>query len=143
MTSQILKPADFTKTQKSRYLENETLFLLQIKKIINRILRANLWQKIVLQFSNLNNSAAIRLHAEHKPDIQLQLPVTPKYHKTQYLYLGTDQEGPAKEEIKIHKRFVTLTVSVRFYRLKFQIYSEDLIKSFNIYLLKKATLIGK
>ena len=32
MMSQILKSVDFTKTQKSRYLENETLFLLQIKK---------------------------------------------------------------------------------------------------------------
>ena len=32
MTSQILKSADFTKSQKSRYLENETLFFLQIKK---------------------------------------------------------------------------------------------------------------
>ena len=30
--SQILNSVDFTKTQKSRYLENETLFL-QIKKI--------------------------------------------------------------------------------------------------------------
>ena len=35
MTSQILKSVDFTKTQKSRYLENKTLFLLQIKKFIN------------------------------------------------------------------------------------------------------------
>ena len=42
MMSQILKFADFTKTQKSRYLENETLFFLQIK-------RANLWQKIILK----------------------------------------------------------------------------------------------
>ena len=32
MTSQILKPVDFIKTQKSRYLENKTLFFLQIKK---------------------------------------------------------------------------------------------------------------
>ena len=31
MTSQILKSGDFTKTQKYSYLENETLFLLQIK----------------------------------------------------------------------------------------------------------------
>ena len=36
MTSQILKFADFIKTQKSRYLENETLFFLQMKKFINR-----------------------------------------------------------------------------------------------------------
>ena len=33
MISQILKSVDFTKTQKSRYLENKTFFL-QIKKII-------------------------------------------------------------------------------------------------------------
>ena len=32
MTSQILKSVDFTKTQKSRYLENETFFL-QIKTL--------------------------------------------------------------------------------------------------------------
>ena len=32
MTLQILKSVDFTKTQKSGYLENETLFFLQIKK---------------------------------------------------------------------------------------------------------------
>ena len=47
MTSQILQFLDFIKTQKSRYLENGT-FLLQIKKIINCIVRATLWQKIVL-----------------------------------------------------------------------------------------------
>ena len=35
MTSQILKSVGFTKTQKSRYLENETLFFLKIKKFIN------------------------------------------------------------------------------------------------------------
>ena len=48
MTSQILKSVDFTKAQKSRYLENETLFFLQIKKFINYTLRATLLQKIVL-----------------------------------------------------------------------------------------------
>ena len=37
MKSQILKFVDFTKTQKSRYLENETLFFLQIKKFILHI----------------------------------------------------------------------------------------------------------
>ena len=36
MASQILKFVDFTKMQKSKYLENET-FVLQIKKIINYI----------------------------------------------------------------------------------------------------------
>ena len=45
MTSQILQSVDFIKTQKSRYLNNETLFLLQIKQFINCISRATLWQK--------------------------------------------------------------------------------------------------
>ena len=35
MTSQTLKSVDFTKAQKSRYLDNETLFSFRIKKIIN------------------------------------------------------------------------------------------------------------
>ena len=48
ITSQILMSVDFTKTQKSRYLENETLFLLQIKKIINWASRVTLRQKILL-----------------------------------------------------------------------------------------------
>ena len=43
--SQILKSVDFTKTQKSRYLKNEALFFLQIKKFINYTSRATLWQK--------------------------------------------------------------------------------------------------
>ena len=47
MTSEILK-SDFTKAQKSKYLENETLISLQIKKLINCASRATLWQKIVL-----------------------------------------------------------------------------------------------
>ena len=48
MMSQILKSVDFTKTQKYRYLKNETLFFLQIKNFINYTLRASLLQKIVL-----------------------------------------------------------------------------------------------
>ena len=45
MTSKILKSVDFRKTQKSRYLEKETLFLIEIKKIINYTSRATLWLK--------------------------------------------------------------------------------------------------
>ena len=48
MTSQILKSVDFTKTLKSKTLENETLFFLQIKKFINYTSRDTLLQKIVL-----------------------------------------------------------------------------------------------
>ena len=40
MTSQNLKSACFTKTQKSRYLGNKKLFFLQIKIFINYTLRA-------------------------------------------------------------------------------------------------------
>ena len=45
MTSQILKSADFTETQKCTYLENETLFFLQIKQIINYTSKATLFRK--------------------------------------------------------------------------------------------------
>ena len=44
MTSHISTCVDFTKTQKSRYLEKDTFFL-QIKKFINYMLRATLWQQ--------------------------------------------------------------------------------------------------
>ena len=47
MTSQILKTVDFTKTQKYRYLENESVFFLQVKKN-HYTSRATLLQKIVL-----------------------------------------------------------------------------------------------
>ena len=40
-----VKDFGFTNTQKSGYLENETLFFLQIKKIINYISSNTLWQK--------------------------------------------------------------------------------------------------
>ena len=42
---QILKFVDFTKTQKSRYFENETLIFLRKKKFNNYISRATLRQK--------------------------------------------------------------------------------------------------
>ena len=44
MMSQILKAVDFTKTQKSKYLENKALFFLQIKKFINFALIATVLQ---------------------------------------------------------------------------------------------------
>ena len=45
--SQILKIVDFTETQKSRYLENETLLFLKLKKIVNYTSGTSLWQNIV------------------------------------------------------------------------------------------------
>ena len=48
MRSQVLKFVDFTKTQKSRCLENKILFFLQITKFINYTSRTTLWQKISL-----------------------------------------------------------------------------------------------
>ena len=50
MTSQILKFVDFTYTQKFKYLENKTLFFLQIKKIINYTSRTTLSYKVLLQW---------------------------------------------------------------------------------------------
>ena len=48
ITSQILIYVDFIKTQKSRHLENETLFFFSNKNIINYTSRATLRQKTVL-----------------------------------------------------------------------------------------------
>ena len=45
ITSQILKSVDFRKTQKYGYLENETLFCIQLKKFINYTQMATLWKK--------------------------------------------------------------------------------------------------
>ena len=44
VTSQILKSVDFTKTLKQKYVENATLFFLQIKKLINYSSRATFKQ---------------------------------------------------------------------------------------------------
>ena len=46
MTSQISKSVDFTKAQKSTYVENEPFF--QIKKFMNYTSRTTSLQKIVL-----------------------------------------------------------------------------------------------
>ena len=48
MMPQILQFLDITKTQKSKYLENETSFFLQIKKFIYYTSKATLWQNILL-----------------------------------------------------------------------------------------------
>ena len=69
MTSQVLESLDFIETQKPRYLENETLFFLQIKKFINYTSRATLLEKIVLQQKSLLMSlnfyhASMQHHSE-------------------------------------------------------------------------------
>ena len=52
LIQQIFKSVDFTETQKSGHLQNETFFLQKKKKkSINYTLRATLLQKIVLQCS--------------------------------------------------------------------------------------------
>ena len=48
MMSQVLKCVDFTKTQKSKNIENKTLFFLQVKKFINYTSGVTLLQKIIL-----------------------------------------------------------------------------------------------
>ena len=47
-TSEILKSVDFTKTHKSRYLENETFFFQMKKKMINLHIKGYLTAKIIL-----------------------------------------------------------------------------------------------
>ena len=54
-TSQVLKSVDFMKRQKSIYLNNETLFFLQIKKFNNYTSRATLWQKKKKKFCSGGN----------------------------------------------------------------------------------------
>ena len=53
ITSQILKFVDFPKTQKSRYLKNETSFFLHIKKFINYTSRATYGKKLLCSGRNL------------------------------------------------------------------------------------------
>ena len=50
---------NFTKTLKSRFIENETLFFLQMKKFINYISWATLWQKILLYRRYLLSSSEV------------------------------------------------------------------------------------
>ena len=62
MNSQVLKSVDFTKTQKYRYLENETFFLQKKKRSINYTSIATLWQKIDLwQWYPLKNDKIVSL----------------------------------------------------------------------------------
>ena len=51
ITSQILKIVDFTKTQKFKYLADETLFFLQIKKSLITLQRL-LYGKNEVNFKN-------------------------------------------------------------------------------------------
>ena len=62
MTSQIMTSVDFTITQKSRYLQNETLFLLQIKIFINCASRATLWEKNNFVVEVTFNNKALAAH---------------------------------------------------------------------------------
>ena len=66
VTSQILKFVDFTKTQKSRYLKNETLFLFQIKKFINCSSGANLAKNSFVAEVIFNNGRKRCLHESQR-----------------------------------------------------------------------------
>ena len=62
MTSQIMKSAGFTKTQKPLYLHNETFFL-QIKKFMNYTSSAGLWQ--------IYNSCVVELTFEQTTSVNM------------------------------------------------------------------------
>ena len=53
LTSYILKPVDFIQRQKSRYLDENKTFFLQIKKLINYTSRASYCKKLFCSGSNL------------------------------------------------------------------------------------------
>ena len=67
MASQTLKSVDFTKTQKFRYLENETLIFLKMKELINYTSRATLLKKksfvleVILKNRNIDEKEWTRL----------------------------------------------------------------------------------
>ena len=67
MAWQILESADLMKTQTFQYLEDEALFFLQIKKFINCILRATLWQTIVIRWRFLFHKGSFRSEMEKTP----------------------------------------------------------------------------
>ena len=74
--SQILKLVNFTKTQKSRYLENETLFFLQIQNFISYTSRAALWQKtlvaeVTFKVSYILNKIGFNLLLYHQNCVHL------------------------------------------------------------------------
>ena len=83
MTSYILKSVDFTKTQKSRYLENKTFFL-QVK---NYTSRSTLLQKInlILVKDFINDE---KLKPNNKPfklkSIVLQISITTPQIKSHF-----------------------------------------------------------
>ena len=56
MTSQILLFVNFTKTQKSKYLEKEALFFLQIKKFIHYTTALLYGKKYFCSGGNLSGS---------------------------------------------------------------------------------------
>ena len=72
--SQVLKSADFTKTQKPRYLENKTFFL-QIKNLINCASSTALWQWMVLysRGGNLSLSTVTKNPFHNSPKIFCQI----------------------------------------------------------------------
>ena len=53
MTSQISKFVDSSKQQQSKYLENVTLFFLQIDKLIRYTFRALIWKRQIVRGGNL------------------------------------------------------------------------------------------
>ena len=71
MTSWILKSVDFTKTQKSRYLEGETLLILQIKKFINYRLMATYWKNSFVAEVTFNTNT-------YAPQFELSVPQSNK-----------------------------------------------------------------
>ena len=71
MTAQILKSVDFTKTQKSRYLENETFFLQMKNLIIQGYFMAK--NTSVVEVTNLENVLQGNVRAERTRECILRV----------------------------------------------------------------------
>ena len=75
MTSQILNSVDFTKTQRSRYLENEILFFLQIKKLLlfikgHFVAKNSFVAEVTFKYHSLVLEEAKTKHKNRSPDKQ-------------------------------------------------------------------------
>ena len=81
MTSQILKSVDFTKTQTSRYLKNETLVFLQMKKFINYTSTATSWRKIIWQRRQLLTDSSLQFYLIPEKSLKRSFTCQPDKNK--------------------------------------------------------------
>ena len=105
MTLHILRSVDFTQTQKSRYPEKETLFFLQINKLINYTSRATFLQKVACIFFFLR-------------EMQLKKKLSSMTYQSLSIII-TFQKKIMKDNCDTFLKLVTLTLAQDFVPLEF------------------------